>query len=291
MPAMIEEIHYRVPWRARALYPGRHRSNQLGGGIEFRGNLPLLRSPDPRRLDIRASLSNPHGEWVVRSFRQRSQILIYLVADLSASIGFVGANAKLDVMADLTESLSFSAHRGGDRFGFLGCDETVREDFFLPATHAAGAASALAARVRALRPAGRSLHGLIDAPRYLSKQRSLVFLVSDFHAPSDFLRTALLGFSKHSMVPVVLWDQAELLSRPGFGIASLRDSETGRRRSLFLRPALREKIRAAYDARREKLNTLFFDLGLRPLFVEQSFSAESVSEYFYPSSATAQATG
>ena len=82
---MLKEFHYKIDWRSKSHLPGHHRSNQSGGGIEFRGNVPLLSSPDPRRLDIRSSLSDPFDQWFVRSFRQRSQVPVYVLADLSAS--------------------------------------------------------------------------------------------------------------------------------------------------------------------------------------------------------------
>jgi uncharacterized protein (DUF58 family) len=281
-----EELHYRISWRARAYYPGQHRSDQRGGGIEFRGNVPLLTAPDPRRLDIRASLSDPFGTWLTRSFRQRSQVHVYIVADLSASLGFAAQPSKLEALADFTESLAYSAHRNGDRFGFLGCDEKFREDYYLAPTHMPGAAIELAARIRQLQPRGRSLDGWLDAPRYLGKQRALVFLISDFHCSLDFLARALQGFGKHMLVPVVLWDQREYRRLPRFGIASVRDSETGRRRTLWLRPRLHEKIAAAFAARRGALNALFFDLSLRALFLEDGFAPEVVTQYFFAAHAT-----
>jgi uncharacterized protein (DUF58 family) len=277
----MEELHYRIPWRARAYYPGQHRSDQLGGGIEFRGNVPLLAAPDPRRLDIRASMSDPFGTWLTRSFRQRSQVRVYIVADLSASLGFAAGPSKLDILADFTQSLAYSAHRSGDRFGFLGCDEKLRQDFYLAPTHMPGAAIELAARLRTLQPRGRSLDGWLEAPSYLGTQRALVFLLSDFHCPLDFLACALRGFGKHVLVPVVLWDRREYQRLPRFGIATLRDSETGRKRTLWLRARLHEKIAAAFAARRSALSALFFDLNLRALFLEDGFAPEAVTQYFF----------
>ena len=95
---MIEEFHYTIPWRASSPHPGAHASSQLGGGDEFAGLVPFASSPNPRNLDIRASLSDPFGQLAVRTFRQRSNIPVAVLADVSASMGFVGTGAALGQM-------------------------------------------------------------------------------------------------------------------------------------------------------------------------------------------------
>ena len=278
---MLKEFHYKIDWQSKSHLPGHHRSSQTGGGLEFRGNVPLLEAPDPRRLAIRASLSNPFEQWYVRSFRQRSQVPVYLIADLSASMGFRGVRNKLGVLADFTESLAYSVHRSGDRFAFIGCDETARLDFLLPPTHALGAGLELAQRLRNLTLNGRSVAGLAEMPRYLPRQKSLIFLLSDFHFEEQVLADTLNALVSHRVCPVVLWDRAEYQDLPSFGLVSAQDSESGRRRTLLMRPALHERIAAAFASRRASLNELFLKHGVRPLFVDDQFDAERVTEYFF----------
>jgi uncharacterized protein (DUF58 family) len=278
---MLKEFHYKIDWRTKGHLPGHHRSTQSGGGLEFRGNVPLLASPDPRRLDIRASLSDPFEQWFVRSFRQRSQVPIYLIVDLSASLGFSGERRKMDVLADLVESVVYSVHRTGDRFAFIGCDEILREDFLLPPTHSLGAGLDLAQRLRKLDPGGRSAAGLLDAGRYVTKQRSLIFLVSDFHFEESLLKSLLQSLTGHRVCPMVLWDRAEFERLPRFGLATARDRESGAKRTLLLRPSFHERLRESYAARRAWLKRMFADYGTQALFFEDGFNAERVTQYFY----------
>ena len=137
--APVREFHYRVGRPVTGHFPGHHRSRRGDSGLEFRGHASLLDAPDARRLDLHASLRDPFGNWLVRVHSQRKAIPVTLVADLSASMGFEGARRRLDVVADFVESLAQSAWRTGDSFGFLGCDETVREDLQLAQTRAGGA--------------------------------------------------------------------------------------------------------------------------------------------------------
>jgi uncharacterized protein (DUF58 family) len=278
---MLREFHYKIDWRAKSHLPGHHRSTQSGGGLEFRGNVPLLASPDPRRLDIRASLSDPFEQWFVRSFRQRSQVPVYLIADLSASLGFYGERRKLDVFADVTESVAYSVHRTGDRFSFIGCDEILRADFILPPTHALGAGLEIAHRLRNLVPTGTSASGLLEAWRYLTKQRSLIFLVSDFHCGEELLASVMQSLSGHRVCPIVLWDRAEFERLPRFGLVSVRDSESGRKRTLLLRPSFHERLRDAFAARRAWLYRFFAHYDTQALFMEDGFNADRITQYFF----------
>ena len=110
-PPAIRELHYRIPGAAVGLFPGHHRSRSGDSGFEFRGHALLQDAPDVRRLDLHASLRDPFGGWLVRLHSQRKAVPVALVADLSASMGFEGAQRKLDVLADFTESLAWSAWR------------------------------------------------------------------------------------------------------------------------------------------------------------------------------------
>ena len=85
----------------------------------------------------------------------------------------------------------------------------------------------------------------------------------------------------HRICPIVLWDRAEYERLPRFGLITARDSETGRKRTLLLRPALRERLLASFSARRAKLNAFFQRHNTRPIFFERGFDAEKITQYFF----------
>lgn len=278
---MSKEIHYRITWRTRGHHPGFHRSNQGGAGLEFRGLAPLLVARDPRRLDLRSSLRDPFEQFLVRTFRQRSQVPVFLLADLSASMGFVGEHRKMDVVADLAEALAYSAHRTGDRFGFLGFDDALLTDLQMSPTHFLAAGLDLGQRLRNHEAGGHSSRGLLEAVSYLPRQRSLVFLASDFHLPLAELEQALLPLGRHACVPLVLWDRTEYERLPRFGFATVQDAETGEQRTLLMRATLRQRIQAAFLSRRQALVELFADHQSPALFLEDGFDAAAITQYFY----------
>jgi hypothetical protein len=277
---MVPELHYRLAAAARGYFPGHHRSRHGGNGFEFRGHANLHDAPDARRIDVHASLRDPFGRWLVRLHSQRLSIPVAVVADLSASMGVAGAQHKQGVLADLVASLAWSAWRTGDSFGFVGCDATVRHDLLLPQTRARGAGAALAASLRALRLDGRSAQGLSQAHWHLPQRRALVFLVSDFHLPLADVAAVLADLAHHEVLPVVLWPPEEFDFGAPVGFADVADPESGQRRWLWWRPALRQRWQAAAEARRAALVTLFRAQRLSPLFIEGAFDADAVTRHF-----------
>jgi uncharacterized protein (DUF58 family) len=215
---------------------------------------------------------------VVRQFRQRVAVPVYLLADLSASMGFPG---KISLLADFAASAAYSAWRSGDPFGFFGCDTALSPDWILPLRWHKGLAEELEARLRNFQPQGSNAHGLLEAAVHLGKRRALVFLVSDFHFALDELEALLDAFAPHDLVPVVLWNSAEHERLPAWGLAELRDPETGETRRLFLRPRLRERIQESFAERRTALANLFNRFGREPFYLVDRFEPDALTRYFY----------
>jgi uncharacterized protein (DUF58 family) len=277
----MKEFHYRVSWRARGSRPGHHAGLRHGAGMEFSGHAPLHAAPDPRRVDVRASLSNPFGGWLVRLYRQRASIPVWLIADLSASMGFVGVRRKFDMLLDLAQSLSYSVQRTGDAFGLIGCGSGVLPQFVLPATHARGACAEMLARLTRHEPDAPDARGMLAAADLLGRQRALVFLASDFHFSLDVVDALLSAFGWHEVVPVVIRDEAECERLPAFGLAQLRDAESGRQRTVWLRPRLREAWRKNWAIRCAALDACFARHHLRPLILSEAFEPDAATALFY----------
>jgi uncharacterized protein (DUF58 family) len=277
----IKEFTYQIGWRTRGRHPGRHSSMQRGLGMEFRGHAPLISYPDPRRIDLRQTIRDPFDQVWVRIFNQKSSVPVYVVCDLSGSMGFSGQMRKLEIAAEITASAAYSAFRVNDPFGFVGFDEKVRDDWMFTSTTKVHGAFELTDRLAAHRPGHVAATALGDVAQFLPRERSLVLLVSDFHTPLDLLGDQLTTLMRHHVVPLVLWDAAEYRNLPEFGIASVTDCETGARRTLFLRKHYRERILQAFEDRRSALEKLFMSVDMPPLFIEDRFEADDLTEYFY----------
>lgn len=272
-------FHYRIDGRAAGRRPGAHAGRAAGAGHDFLAHARLFDHPDPRRLDLRASLRSGGTDWLVRTHRQRSAITLQAVVDVSASMA-CGAPRKLDIAASLVESMGSSAFKTGDAAGLTAFDRTVRHDLCRPAQHSRAIGASMASLLRAAQPGSGAGCGVLDALQPLAGRQAMVFLVSDFHWPPEILSAALALLAHAWVVPVVIWDTAETTPPGAASFVRLRDAETGQRRSLWLTPRLRDQWIERVAARRRELDALFAARQLRALYVSGHFDAAQVSAYF-----------
>lgn len=277
----IKEFSYHIGWRNRGRHPGRHASTQRGMGMEFIGHTTLVAYPDPRRIDLRQTIRDPMEQVYVRLFNQKSATPVFAICDMSGSMNFGAKTRKIRRAADIVESIARSASRNADPFGFVGFDEVVREDWISTASFKSQRAVELMERLKEHHPPMVSGDGIADVWRYLPRERSLVFMVSDFHMPLKQLEASLANLLKHHIVPVVLWDADEYTSLPEFGITAVTDPESGMKCTLFLRKEYRARIITAFEARREAIYKLFMQFDMPPFFVEGEFDADALTEYFH----------
>jgi hypothetical protein len=281
------EFLYRLPGRATGARPGAHRGRLPGDGVEFAGHARLLDHPDPRRLDLRASLADPFGQWLVRVQRARAAVSVRLLADVSASMRF-GQPTKLALVATFAQALGRSAFRLGDAVELVAFDARRRDDLHVPARHARGAGERMAERLREAATAARDTparpprldDGLLAAAATQAGRAGLVFLASDFHGALDALDEALSRLSGAVVVPLVVWDPSEVEPPTARGLARLQESETGAQRTLWLRPALRARWHTVVAARRAALDAVFARHGLRPFRISGAFDAQALSRHF-----------
>jgi uncharacterized protein (DUF58 family) len=273
-------VEYRVRWKTSGLRPGAFRGLHAGAGDHIRASVPLHEHADPRRLDLRATIRDPFGGLWVREFEQDSALKVVVLADVSASMAYVGRNDKVEELRRISVALARSAWRNGDAFGFYAASETPQFDLMLPAHVNRGAGDWIERKLAHFEPSGSSARGLLSTIPFLPHRRALVFVVSDFHWPREDLPDLLRGLAHHAVVPIVLWDPAEVDAIHRYGIAVLRDLESGERRFVWLRPGLIEGLRARRRHREEDLRKACRSAGCAPFFVRGRFDPASLTRHF-----------
>ncbi len=279
--SQAHEFHYRVPRRSAGWRPGAHPGSSLGPGQEFVAHGRLYDWPDPRRLDLRASLREVRGDWLVRINRQRISVPVHVVVDVSGSMRFGQPRSKLQIAADFVEALGHSTFRVGDPLGMVAFDARARDDLFVPALLSRGTGTLMAAALRQCEGSAGGSTGLEDAVLRLAGHAGLVFLVSDCQFPLDTLDAALDLLAAAFVVPLIVSDRAEWEPPPATALLAVRDAESGARRTLWLRPSVRARWRDAVAQRRVELDERFEARGIRPLHLRGEFDAEALSRYFF----------
>jgi hypothetical protein len=273
------EIRYRTRRRAEGIVIGAHRGRSLGGQGVFLDQVSYLHQPDPRRIDLRLTLRDPFETVYVRRYEQRMAIALYAIVDLSRSMKFEGTTRKMALVGELCACIARSAHGLGDAFGVIGCDEQVREDFFIPATRRKGLELEIARRFQNFAPERSGAEGLAKAAAYLVGKRKLAFLISDFHMPLTKIEGVLQSLARHDVVPILVSDSAEGAALPSFGLIEVQDLETGKRRVIFMRPTLRRRWLARRAAWRQSLEQLFLHYGRPPFELLDRLDVDQLSRH------------
>jgi hypothetical protein len=287
----MQEFHYKLRASTGGQRPGAHPGSTLGAGLQFAAHARLFDHPDPRRLDLRASVRDGRQEWLVRIHKQRVAVPVYAVVDVSASMQFGAGQTKLQVAADFVEALGHSAFRAGDAVGLLGFDRAERDDLLLPARHSRGMAGSMSALLRECRASDKAAVDsdadvgavLKHTVQRLAGKDALVFLVSDFHWPLQALNEVLDTLVRARVVPLVVWNAAETEPPRSGALLAARDAESGARQTLWLRETLRAQWLAAVTRRRGEIDALFGARGMVPFWIEGAFDAEALSRHFLES--------
>ncbi|MBK8815999.1 MAG: MxaS protein [Methylococcaceae bacterium] len=279
MASQVRPFQYRISQLGLRSMPGTHRSEMTGFGQLFKRHDSLLANPDPRRLDLRASVLNPFKEYRVKVYEQASRISVFVIADLSRSMSYSGSFCKQQIVSDFVKSAAYSAHQAGDLFKFIGCGIDLDPQGLRMAQKDYGAISNLVDSLSSRKLMGKA-ESMMKARSILPNQRALIFIVSDFHFPLSRLQVLLSQLSGYVVVPVVLWDETEYSTLPNWGIWKAKDLESGSR-TFLLRPSYKQRIVAAFRQRKRALQQIFRQFDAEPLFIDGEFQSESVTAYFY----------
>lgn len=277
---------YNINWRSRTYHAGATLTAHHGNGSDFAGFASLLACPDPKRIDIRASVRTVPSQWLVRTYLERAAIRVYAIVDVSSSMLFQGEANMRQRVTEFVSSLAWSVTRQGDAFGMSAANDTLQPSWQVLPTYQPGTAQVVAQKITQYWQTNESqLHGhsaeaMPKAIEAIGPQRALVFLLSDFYWPDSLLQQTLKAAQAHDVIPVVLRDSAATENLPTFGWARLRDMETGVERSWMLRKRLHQQIIAHAGQQKQSLNAQFAKSGTRsPLWLNPGWRAEDVSRH------------
>ncbi len=281
MAANVTEFVYRLPGNTVSTRPGAHRSSSRGSGMNFVSHARLLDQPDPRRLDLRASIGNIRKEWLVRVNQQRAAVSVTVIVDVSATMHFGSTHSKIEVAADFLEALGYSAGGLGDSVGMIAFDKEMRHDLTQPPRFGRGTGQHMATKIRSCEPTGTAnAEALSQCVESVAGKSTLVFIVSDFHFPIDQLEQFLDPLAGTLIVPIVIWDQAEVVPPAGNHLLSMRQMGGNRRRHIWLSPDKRAEWHKNVVKRKNQIAKVFAPRDEQPFFITNGFNAEKLSRYF-----------
>lgn len=269
-----------IPARGRlfATRPGRHRSRGLGTGGPFASLVSLLEYPDPRRIDVRASLADPLETIHVRRYRQTVSARVVVVLDTSGSMAAEGRVERRRLALILAAGLARAVERSSDSFGLL--TGAFDQEPIWPPTRRRGLSTEVLSLLETVPFLGDGLDRLDTAIERLPRSRAVVFLISDFTQPLDWIAERLDRMTLHDVRPVVLRDSALENPEPRVGLVDVQDLERARHRLVLMRPSLARRLQEAAVERRAALDRLFQERDMASIDVVDQIDLDDLVDAF-----------
>lgn len=226
-----ERILHRLDWqvirRLDGLLQGDYRSLFYGYGIDFADLREYQPEDDVRYIDwnVSARMDTPY----VRQYHEDREITAWFLLDLSPSVDFGAVdNLKRQVLIDFVSTLARLLTRHGNRVGAILYSGQI--DRTIPARGGRIQVLRLINDLLKQQPLPRSpmtnLATLIEGGLHSIKQRSLVFVISDFISTPGWERSLSLLNKRHEVLAIRLWDPREV-DLPDMGLIVMEDAETG----------------------------------------------------------------
>ena len=235
--ALLRRLEWTVLKRLDGLLQGDHRTLMRGTGLDLADLREYQHHDDVRHIDwnVTARLQTPH----VRVFTEDREMAAWFLLDLSPSVDFgSGERRKREVLQGFVGVLARLISRHGNRVGAMlyGSHGGAVVDAVLPARggrlqvlrllQLIGVGATTPPARGAKETGATRLADLLSAAALSVRQRSTVFVVSDFISEPGWERPLGELARRHDVVAVRLLDPLEL-ELPDLGLLTIRDAETG----------------------------------------------------------------
>jgi uncharacterized protein (DUF58 family) len=260
----LRRLKLRARRRVDSLFAGDYLSAYKGRGIEFAEVREYQPGDDVRAIDWNVTART--GRPFIKEFVEERELTVMLALDLSASGRFgSGDRLKIDVLREITAICATVATDNNDRVGVLTFADRV-ERFMAPSKGPRHVSALLEAAMQA--PAagrGTDLPLAITTLARTMRRRAVIFLISDFLAPSLAQLERPLGAlgRRHDVTALRLTDPRER-DLPPAGLLSVEDPESGLRLTFDAASGrLRRELRAHFDRQARQFASICSRTGVQ----------------------------
>ncbi len=223
MMARVRKLELKARRLVRESFSGEYLSSFRGQGLDFDDFREYQHGDEVRFIDwnVTARMNTPY----VRKFREERELSVILTVDISGSSDYGSVSrSKREISAETAAVLGFSALHNGDKVGLvIFANEPL---LFIPPEKGSRHLLRTIREILVARPSqpGTSISGACDFLIRTLRRKSLVFLISDFHAdPLDKPLGKLAR--KHETVALRVIDPLEI-KLPKAGKVVMIDSES-----------------------------------------------------------------
>jgi len=245
----LAKLRFMTRGRQKGRLSGIHPSRRAGVSLEFSDYRPYTKGDDFRYIDW-----NVYGRLdriLVKSFIHESDLPVYLIVDLSASMS-LGSPSKADYAARLCTALAYLGLKNLDRVGFY-----AFTDHILPPVSPRHGMSQMSRILRHLAeavPSGEtSIDKAITGFLRMTRESGLVILISDFFSPQGYqegLNRLLHRGDEVVAIQVLARDEIDPTSN---GRTRFVEVETGRNTTLSVGQETLREYKNRLSAHQEEL--------------------------------------
>jgi uncharacterized protein (DUF58 family) len=263
---ILQRLDWQVIRRLDGLLQGDYRSLFYGYGVDFADLREYQPEDDIRYIDwnVTARMDTPY----VRQYAEDREITAWFLLDLSPSVDFGTAqNVKRMVLIDFVATLARLLTRHGNRVGAVFYNSRVERT--IPACggrqQVLRLINDLLKQPHLTSAPFTNLTPLIEAGLNSIKQRSLIFVISDFISEPGWERPLRLLNQRHEVLSIRLWDPREV-ELPDIGAVIMEDAETGEQLYVDTHDrGFRQRFEEAAHQREENLKQAFKRAGVDEL--------------------------
>ncbi len=220
----VKLLELRTRGLVNSVFTGEYRSVFKGQGMEFSEVREYQPGDEVRTIDwnVTARMRRPF----VKRYIEERELTVMLAVDLSGSNRFGTVKRfKSELASELAAVIAMSAVRNNDRVGVVLF--TDRIEYVVPPRKGRKHVLRILRDLLTFEPVGRGtdIAAMIDHLAKTLKQKTIVFLISDFVAP-DVERPLKILAQRHDVVAVTVEDPSES-QLPDIGLARFVDPETG----------------------------------------------------------------
>jgi uncharacterized protein (DUF58 family) len=263
---ILQRLDWQVIRRLDGLLQGDYRSLFYGYGLDFADLREYQPEDDIRYIDwnVTARMDTPY----VRQYVEDREITAWFLLDLSPSMDFgTLESVKRTVLIDFVTTFARLLTRHGNRVGAVFYGGRIERT--IPARggrlHVLRLVNDLLKQPRVPSAPFTDLTPLLEAGLHAIKQRSLIFIISDFISAPGWERPLNALNQRHDVLAIRVWDPREV-ELPDIGMILLEDAETGEQLYVDTHDSrFRQRFQEAARQREAALNATFKRAGVDAL--------------------------
>jgi uncharacterized protein (DUF58 family) len=263
---ILQRIDWQIVRRLDGQLQGDYRSLFYGYGVDFADLREYQPEDDIRYIDwnVTARMNTPY----IRQYVEDREVTAWFLLDLSPSMDFGNAaTLKRSMLVDFATTMARLLTRHGNRIGAVFYGGRIERT--IPARggrlQVLRLVNDLLKQPYLVRAPFTRLGALLEGGLNAIKQRSLIFVISDFISEPGWERPLNLLNQRHELIAVRLWHPSEL-ELPDIGPVIMEDSETGEQLYVDTHdPRLRARFRQAALRREAMLHQAFRSASVEAL--------------------------